>query len=174
MFLSVLTFRARIVTISGPAAQPQGASPAGSIKPKLDQVVREAVASSRQDDLPLGAHIAPTWMALNEAAEPMSETPGRRVSSGSRGEVPTGKRELGRGSTRAFHLRRRSGGQLFAAYLSAVHAAAYPVTELNRVNSFHYRTELLRHAEELNQNPSEWMPWNYRETLARLVMSAAA
>jgi hypothetical protein len=26
---------------------------------------------------------------------------------------------------------------------------------------------LQRHAEELKRNPSEWMPWNYRETLQR-------
>ena len=42
------------------------------------------------------------------------------------------------------------------------------------LNAFDYLTELLRHVEELKQNPSEWMPWNYRETLARRVMSAAA
>ena len=33
---------------------------------------------------------------------------------------------------------------------------------------------LLRHPEQLKQNPSEWMPWNYRETLARLATPAAA
>jgi hypothetical protein len=33
---------------------------------------------------------------------------------------------------------------------------------------------LLRHLEELKQNPSAWMPWNYRETLARLAAHAAA
>src|SRR5262245_31612677 len=27
---------------------------------------------------------------------------------------------------------------------------------------------VIQHAEELKRNPSEWMPWNYRETLARL------
>jgi len=26
----------------------------------------------------------------------------------------------------------------------------------------------------LKHNPSEWMPWNYRETLARLATPAAA
>ena len=36
--------------------------------------------------------------------------------------------------------------------------------ELNEVNAFDYLTELLRHLEELKQNPSAWMPWNYRET----------
>jgi hypothetical protein len=25
----------------------------------------------------------------------------------------------------------------------------------------------MRHADELKKNPAEWMPWNYRETLAR-------
>jgi hypothetical protein len=40
--------------------------------------------------------------------------------------------------------------------------------ELHEVNAFDYLTELQRHAKELKQNPSEWMPWNYRETLARL------
>ncbi len=46
--------------------------------------------------------------------------------------------------------------------------------EDNGVNSFDYLTELLRHAEELKQNPPEWMPWNYRQTLARLSTPAAA
>ena len=46
--------------------------------------------------------------------------------------------------------------------------------ELNDVNAFDYLTELLRHTEELKQNPSEWMPWNYRHTLARLATPAAA
>jgi hypothetical protein len=46
--------------------------------------------------------------------------------------------------------------------------------ELNGANPFDYLTELLRHAEVLKQKPSEWMPWNYRETLARLATPAAA
>jgi len=46
--------------------------------------------------------------------------------------------------------------------------------ELNGVNPFDYLTELQRHSEELKLTPAEWMPWNYRETLARLALSAAA
>jgi transposase len=46
--------------------------------------------------------------------------------------------------------------------------------ELNGANPFDYLTELQRHAEELKRNPSEWMPWNYRETLARLARTAVA
>jgi hypothetical protein len=31
---------------------------------------------------------------------------------------------------------------------------------------------LLRHPQELKQHPSEWMAWNYRDTLARLGAAA--
>jgi hypothetical protein len=46
--------------------------------------------------------------------------------------------------------------------------------ELNGVNPLDYLTELLRNAEAIKQRPSEWIPWNYRETLARLATPAAA
>ena len=46
--------------------------------------------------------------------------------------------------------------------------------ELNGANPFDYLTELQRHARELEANPSAWMPWNYRETLAQLATPAAA
>jgi transposase len=54
-------------------------------------------------------------------------------------------------------------------FMSLIHTC-----ELNGANPFDYLTELLRHAEELKRSPSEWMPWNYRETLARLARPAAA
>lgn len=44
----------------------------------------------------------------------------------------------------------------------------------NGVNAFDYLTEFQRQAEGLKQNPSEWMPRNYRDTLARLATPAAA
>ena len=46
--------------------------------------------------------------------------------------------------------------------------------ELNDVNPFKYLTALLLHGEDLKQNPSAWMPWNYRDTLTRSAASAAA
>ena len=58
------------------------------------------------------------------------------------------------------------GGDLF---ISLIHTC-----ELNGANPFDYLTELQRHTEELKANPSEWMPWNYRETLQRLTASPAA
>jgi len=41
--------------------------------------------------------------------------------------------------------------------------------QLCGANSFDYLVELQRHAKELAARPAEWMPWNYRETLARNV-----
>ena len=40
--------------------------------------------------------------------------------------------------------------------------------ELNGANPFDYLTELQRHSTELKASPSQWMPWNYRATLARI------
>jgi transposase len=61
------------------------------------------------------------------------------------------------------------GAEVGDLYMSLIHTC-----ELNDVNAFDYLTELLGHPEELKQNPSEWMPWNYRDTLARLTRPAAA
>jgi transposase len=61
------------------------------------------------------------------------------------------------------------GAEVGDLFMSLIHTC-----ELNGAYSFDYLTELLRHAEELKQSPSEWMPWNYRDTLARLATPAAA
>jgi transposase len=62
-----------------------------------------------------------------------------------------------------------NGARVGDLYMSLIHTC-----ELNGANPFDYLTELQRHAEELKQKPAEWMPWNYRETLARLATPAAA
>ena len=54
-------------------------------------------------------------------------------------------------------------------FMSLIHTC-----ELNGANPFAYLNELLRHSAELKQRPSEWMPWNYRDTLARRATPAAA
>jgi hypothetical protein len=54
-------------------------------------------------------------------------------------------------------------------FMSLIHTC-----ELNQANPFDYLTELQKHSEELKQKPSEWMAWNYRETLARLATPDAA
>jgi transposase len=62
-----------------------------------------------------------------------------------------------------------NGARVGDLFMSLIHTC-----ELNRTNPFDYLTELQRHADELKQSPSEWMPWNYRETVARLTRPAAA
>ena len=54
-------------------------------------------------------------------------------------------------------------------FMSLIHTC-----ELNGANPFDYLTELQRHTDELRANPSEWMPWNYRQTLERLSKPVAA
>jgi hypothetical protein len=44
--------------------------------------------------------------------------------------------------------------------------------QLEGVDPFDYLNELQRHAEELAANPQDWMPWNYRATLARIQEAA--
>ena len=56
----------------------------------------------------------------------------------------------------------RNGAQMGDLFMSLIHTC-----ELNGVNPFDYLNQLQRHAEELKQTPSDWLPWNYRETLAR-------
>lgn len=46
-------------------------------------------------------------------------------------------------------------------FMSLIHAC-----QLNDVNPFDDLTDLERHAAELAARPENWMPWNYRETLA--------
>ena len=62
-----------------------------------------------------------------------------------------------------------NGARVGDLFMTLIHTC-----ELNGVNPFDYLTELLRHSAELKERPSEWMPWNYRATLAQLVTPSAA
>ncbi len=57
-----------------------------------------------------------------------------------------------------------NGAQVGDLFMSLIHTC-----QLCNANSFDYLIELQRHAQELAARPTEWMPWNYRETLARTV-----
>ena len=48
-------------------------------------------------------------------------------------------------------------------FMTFIHTA-----ELNGVDPFFYLVALQRHAKEVAENPAEWMPWNYKETMSRL------
>ena len=56
-----------------------------------------------------------------------------------------------------------NGAHVGDAFMSFIHTA-----ELNDVHPFDYLVALLRHLKQVDQAPSDWIPWNYRDTLARL------
>ena len=62
----------------------------------------------------------------------------------------------------ALFYRTMNGARVGDLFMSLIHTC-----DLNGVNAFDYLVELLRHPKELAANPSDWMPWNYRATLAR-------
>jgi hypothetical protein len=62
----------------------------------------------------------------------------------------------------ALFYRTLNGAQVGDLFMSLIHTC-----QLCGANSFDYLMELQRHARELAASPSEWMPWNYRDTLAR-------
>jgi len=64
----------------------------------------------------------------------------------------------------ALFYRTLNGAEVGDLFMSLIHTC-----QLCGVNSFDYLVELQRHAQELATRPAEWMPWNYRETLARSV-----
>jgi len=66
----------------------------------------------------------------------------------------------------AMFYKTENGAHVGDLYMSLIHTC-----QLNGVNPFDYLTELQRHADELAASPRDWMPWNYRQTLAA---SAAA
>ena len=55
------------------------------------------------------------------------------------------------------------GARTGDAFMSLIYTC-----ELSGANPFDYLTELQRHAKELASAPENWMPWNYRETLAAI------
>ena len=63
----------------------------------------------------------------------------------------------------ALFYKTMNGARVGDLFMSLIHTC-----RLCGANSFEYLTELQRHARELAARPAEWMPWNYRETLARL------
>ena len=56
----------------------------------------------------------------------------------------------------------QNGARMGDLFMSLIHTC-----ELCGANPFDYLTELQRHTAELKRRPSEWLPWNYRDTLQR-------
>ncbi len=62
----------------------------------------------------------------------------------------------------SYFYKTENGARVGDLFMSLIHTC-----QLCGANSFDYLVELQRHAQELAACPAEWMPWNYRETLAR-------
>jgi transposase len=84
------------------------------------------------------------------------------------GRAPLDNNLVERGLKRAILHRKNSlfyktlnGAQVGDLFMSLIHTC-----ELCGANAFDYLTELQRHAGGLAQRPTDWMPWNYRMTLA--------
>jgi hypothetical protein len=60
--------------------------------------------------------------------------------------------------------RTQEGARVGDLYMSLIHTA-----ELNGINAFDYLVALQRNHACVEENPEEWMPWNYQETLAELI-----
>ena len=55
-----------------------------------------------------------------------------------------------------------NGAKVGDAFMSLIHTA-----ELNGIDAFDYLVALQRHYKRVAANPGDWMPWNYKDTLAR-------
>jgi hypothetical protein len=64
----------------------------------------------------------------------------------------------------ALFYKTQNGARVGDLFMSLIHTA-----ELSGANTFDYLCELQRHAERVKEGPGQWMPWNYRETLKRLI-----
>jgi hypothetical protein len=65
----------------------------------------------------------------------------------------------------AYFYEMENGARVGELFMSLIHTC-----ERNVINPFDYLTQLLKHAEELAAHPADWMPWNYRDTLAQQVV----
>jgi hypothetical protein len=61
----------------------------------------------------------------------------------------------------ALFYKTTNGAQVGDTFMSLIHTCA-----LVGANAFDYLTTLQKHAAALSQSPAQWMPWNYRDTLA--------
>lgn len=61
-----------------------------------------------------------------------------------------------------------NGARVGDVFMSLIHTA-----ELNKVEPFEYLVALLRHRDDVAADPGDWMPWNYRATLAELSSSSS-
>ena len=67
----------------------------------------------------------------------------------------------------ALFFRTQNGARIADLFMSLIYSA-----ELCGASPFDYLTQLLRHAAEAARAPQQWLPWNYRVTMAELNIAA--
>jgi hypothetical protein len=55
---------------------------------------------------------------------------------------------------------------LNGAHTGDIFMSIIQTCKLARINAFEYLTELQKHSKDVGANPSEWLPWNYKSTMA--------
>ena len=121
--------------------------------PEFGSVLRPANCASSQPCSPRTRHWRPLTLFLRQAGAPLDNNLVERAL----------KRAVLHRKNALFY-RTLNGAQVGDLFMSLIHTC-----QLCGANSFDYLTELQRHAQELATKPAEWMPWNYRETLERIV-----
>ena len=60
----------------------------------------------------------------------------------------------------SLYYRTLQGARVGDTFMSLIHTA-----ELNGVSAYEYLLDLLRHAQDAESSPADWMPWNYRPAI---------
>ena len=68
-----------------------------------------------------------------------------------------------RARNNSLFYRSQRGADVGDIFMTLIHTA-----ELHRENPFQYLTALQHNAKAVSEKPRDWMPWNYKQTLAAL------
>lgn len=63
----------------------------------------------------------------------------------------------------ALFYKTQNGARVGDLFMSLIHT-----TELAGINAFDYLCALQRHAEKVSEDPGQWMPWKYQQTLQHI------
>lgn len=69
----------------------------------------------------------------------------------------------------SYFYKTMKGAAVGDLFMSIIHTC-----QLNGVNPFDYLVAVLKHIDEVQEKPAEWLPWNYREALKGLTPSQSA
>jgi len=62
----------------------------------------------------------------------------------------------------------------FGAYVGDILLSVIETCQLNKINPYHYLTAAQTYKDEIKEDPSQWLPWNYETTLSNLGLGPPA